>query len=76
MCCHNNQYYYAMKHESVQSPRGPILMLQLIHRQHSLLVQPGPDTLVWMLMVAVLHIEILEFVAVDHEIVQCQPSIL
>ena len=26
----------------------------LVHRQHSVLVQPGPDILVWTLMVAVL----------------------
>ena len=65
-----------MKHESVQSPCGPIIiMLQLDCRQHSLLAQPGPDIFVWTLMVAVLHIEVLEFVIVDHEIVQCQLSI-
>ena len=45
------------------------IILQLVHRQHSLLVQPGPDALV-KISVVILHIEELEFEAVD-QIVSC-----
>ena len=51
MCYHNKQLLLCLTHESVQSPRGPIIimLLQLDYRQHSLLVQPGPDILMWTL---------------------------
>ena len=55
-------YFHTIKYESVQYCAW--IILQLVHRPHSLLVQPGPDVLVEISAV-ILHIVVLGLLAAE-----------